>query len=63
VGYEDDPRKHIYTRIADRASRDLGVDLSGKDVWEILEAQTLGWQDGVVNYVRHEADEYGISHK
>lgn len=63
MSYDESPYRHIYTRIAGRASRDLGVELSAQDVWEILEAQTLGWQDGVVNYVRHEADEYGIPHK
>lgn len=57
------PFQRIYERIAVRATRDLGVKLQAEDVWEILEAQTLGWADGVVNYVRHEADEYGIPHK
>ena len=57
------PFQHVYERIAGRVNRDLEVNLSANDVWEILEAQTLGWADGVVNYVRHEADEYGIPHK
>jgi hypothetical protein len=61
--YPANYRLVVYTQIAGRASRDLGVELSATDVAEILEAQTLGWQDGVVNYVRHEADEYGIPHK
>lgn len=54
---------HVHRRIAEYVSNLLSVDLSAEDVYEILNAQTLGWQDGVVAAVQTEADEYGIPRK
>lgn len=51
---------HVEHRIAERVSRDLDKDISSSDVHEILNAKTLGWEDGVVEAVQQEAREYGI---
>lgn len=55
-----DTYAHVHHRIAEHVSRDLAVDVSAGDVWEILNAKTLGWPDGVVEAVLAEASEYEI---
>lgn len=51
---------HVHARIAEEASRETGVDVSASDVWEILHAKTLGWDDSILHTVRSLAHEYEI---
>jgi hypothetical protein len=58
---QNDPFAHVYHRIAEDVSRRLDVELSDADIYEILEARTLGWRDDVLSAVRAEANEYGLA--
>jgi hypothetical protein len=49
---------HVYHRIAEAATKELGIEVSDADVHEILEAQTIGWKDGVVAAVQMESFPY-----
>lgn len=58
----NEPGAHVHARIAEQVSRELGMDVSAADVYDILDPEKVTFANGFVKAaVEREAREYGIA--
>lgn len=65
MGTSNEPLAHVHHRIAERVSRDTGVDVTADEVSVVITADGLDSlkpeiNDDVFNAIVNEAREYGI---